>query len=135
MDTYGTTETARLLGVSPKRVRQMVATGQLEPVSSDPYRFSQQAVHDLRDKRRSDKRTNTATQTASTTQPATVTSSDLASLVEQLIEQTKLAARYEITAEANQQLQAERDQLAARVQQLEQQISTMRPRRFRRKTN
>ena len=133
VDTYGTSETARLLGVSPKRVRQMVAAGQLAPVSSNPYRFAQQEVHDLRDKRRSDKRTNTAA--ASTNQPQPIQVTELSALVEQLVEQSKLAARYEITAEANQQLQAERDALASRVAQLEQQISTMRPRRFRRRSN
>lgn len=133
MDTYGTNETARLLGVSPKRVRQMVAAGQLVAVSSDPYRFEQQTVHDLRDKRRTDKRTKSA----STVPANSATSNDspgLESLIAALLEQTAKAARYEITAEANERLQAERDALAARVAQLEAQMQTMKPRRiFRRK--
>ena len=133
MDTYGTNETARLLGVSPKRVRQMVAAGQLVAVSRDPYRFEQQTVHDLRDKRRTDKRTKSASTATNPHPDATIEPGSLDSLIATLVEQTAKAARYEITAEANERLQAERDALASRVAQLETQIAMMKPRRFMRR--
>lgn len=128
VDTYGTNETARLLGVSPKRVRQMVAAGQLVAVSSDPYRFEQQAVHALRDKRRTDKRTKSASTSTETGGAPSIENAGLESLIAALLEQTAKAARYEITAETNERLQAERDALASRVAQLEAELAARRRR-------
>lgn len=50
-DTYTVKQTALALGVSPKRVRQMIAEGKLKQVGSDPVTVSQLEVIDLRTKR------------------------------------------------------------------------------------
>jgi len=52
-DTYTATEASRLLGLSPRRVRQLVDEGELEGVpNSKPLKIHAQSVHDLRDKRK-----------------------------------------------------------------------------------
>ena len=55
-DTYSATETARLLGVSTKRVRQLVATGSLIAIKdSKPLAIQKESVHRERS-RRSDRK-------------------------------------------------------------------------------
>lgn len=50
-DTYTVKQTALALGVSPKRVRQMISEGKLKQLGSDPVTVSQLEVLDLRNKR------------------------------------------------------------------------------------
>lgn len=139
VDTYGTSEAARVLGVSPKRVRQLVAAGTLEAESRDPLRISQQAVHELREQRKADKRTKEPEAPA----PLGDSLAPLVQLVTQmqereseriglLLELQQQLTRAQITAQAAESLQAERDALAARVSQLEQQLNARKGWRKRR---
>lgn len=53
LDTYTATEASRLLGLSTRRVGQLVAQGALEGVpDSKPLKIRAQSVHDLRDERK-----------------------------------------------------------------------------------
>lgn len=53
MDTYSVAETARLLGVSPKRVRQLVEEGKLLPVEgSTPLQVQALSVLEERERRK-----------------------------------------------------------------------------------
>lgn len=53
-DDYGAAEAARLLGLSPRRVRQLVDSGGLEAVSRQPLRVSAVSVLALRATRKED---------------------------------------------------------------------------------
>ncbi|NDD30965.1 MAG: DNA-binding protein [Proteobacteria bacterium] len=129
MDTYGTSDAARVLGVSPKRVRQMVAAGTLAAVEMNPLRIEQAAVHALRDKRRSDKRAKAAP-------PEPPPAADLMALVEQLLDMqrqaTEAQTRLEITSSAADEMRAERDALASEVADLRAQLARRRRGLFRR---
>ena len=50
-DTYTVKQTALALGVSEKRVRQMISEGKLKQLGSDPVTVSQVEVLELRSKR------------------------------------------------------------------------------------
>lgn len=50
-DSYTVKQTALALGVSEKRVRQMIREGKLKQLGTDPVRVSQEEVLDLRSKR------------------------------------------------------------------------------------
>jgi DNA-binding transcriptional MerR regulator len=131
VDTYGTTEVARLLGVSSKRVRQLHESGRLPAVSKNPLRFTQEAVHTLRDERRTDKRAK------SPDKPVPPSTADLSALVEMLTKATEEATEartlrairdraHEEAKQALGSMQAERDALAAQVQQLSDRLARRR---------
>lgn len=123
VDTYGTNEAARVLGVSPKRVRQLVAQGTLSALQTNPLRLSQQAVHDLRDLRRKDSR-------AKSPQPAAAPPADFTALLDRLLDSERRATAAEtraaITAQAVDEMKAERDALASQVAQLQQRLERRR---------
>ena len=50
-DSYTVKQTALALGVSEKRVRQMIREGKLKQLGSDPVTVSQEEVLELRSKR------------------------------------------------------------------------------------
>lgn len=127
VDTYSATEAARVLGVSPKRVRQLVAQGKLDAAATDPLKLSQQQVNELREQRKGDSRAKHPAQP----DPAAV--GDLGALVEKLLTMQAQVTRLEIESQAAADLKLERDTYAARVMQLEAQLEQMRPRRRWRK--
>lgn len=50
VDTYSTSEAARLLGNrDPSQIRQWVKAGRLHAVTENPYRIARESVHRLRD--------------------------------------------------------------------------------------
>lgn len=51
-DSYTAREAARVIGRSERLVRQLVKTGRLEVVSTEPLRVSQESVHKERSSRR-----------------------------------------------------------------------------------
>ena len=60
-DDYGREQAAQVLGISPRRVSQLVADGRLLVVQEKPLRVSAQSVHELREERRGRNRDQRAT--------------------------------------------------------------------------
>jgi len=116
LDTYTPTESAKLLGVSTKRVRQLVEEGTLEGVPrSKPLKIKAESVHTERERR-------------SITKPAydfgLIPISEVAVLIEQARQAAERGAGLAITAreesekylrEALAQEQAERKQAEAEL--------------------
>jgi len=116
LDTYTPTESGKLLGISPKRVRQLVQEGTLEGVpNSKPLKIKAESVHNERERR-------------GTTKPAQglglIPISEVAVLIEQARQAAERGAQLAITAreesekylrEALAKEQAERKQAEAEL--------------------
>jgi len=116
LDTYTPTESAKLLGVSTKRVRQLVEEGTLEGVpNSKPLKIKAESVHNERERR-------------GTTKPAQglglIPISEVAVLIEQARQAAERGAQLAISAreesekylrEALAKEQAERKQAEAEL--------------------
>lgn len=106
-DTYGTADAARLLGLSDRRVRQLVAEGQL-PGERDPagvLRIPQQAVHAERARRRTPEGPPVGPgrkPAAAATDPQAIAAAVAAAVGE------VMAGQRELTAQAHSLLDAER---------------------------
>lgn len=125
LDTYTPTEASKLLGVSTKRVRQLVTEGVIEGVpDSKPLRVKAESVHNERAKR-------------STNKPETsnlIPLSEVMTLIEQAREAGERSAHLAITAreesekylrESLAQAQAETKQAHAEKETLIRQIATL----------
>jgi len=111
-DTYGPADAARLLGVSARRVRQLVDAGQLQAVGRDPLRIDARSLLQLRDERRSGTTVPTpAAETGQAEQVATILAAALQT-VEAAAERVESVYR-ERLAIADRTEQALRDELAA----------------------
>lgn len=90
-DTYTVAEAATLLGVTPKRVRQMIAEGKLSPVKgSNPTRLPARAVIAARDTRK---------RKPATAAPAgLIPLADVAALIDQAREAAERSARLQLEA-------------------------------------
>jgi len=74
-DTFTAPQTASILKVSVKRVRQMITTGDLVKVADNPVRLSQLEVLALRDKRKAEGRHDRKPASASAPRPSADTHS------------------------------------------------------------
>lgn len=114
-DSYTTTEASKLLGVSTKRVRQLVEEKKLEGVrNSAPLKIKAESVHKLRDERGTKKPESSGL----------LTLSDIALLIDQARESGERSAQLAITAredsekylrEALAQEQAERKEATEKL--------------------
>lgn len=124
-DSYGTAEAGRLLGLSPRRVRQLVADGRLVAVSSDPLRVDAKSLLELRDERRSE---------PATTSPATGQGEQIAAVLDRALQAVQTAAeraesayreRLAISDRTEQQLRDELFQERARALAAEQRVAEL----------
>ncbi len=129
-DTYGTADAARLLGLSDRRVRQLVAEGQL-PGERDPagvLRIPQQAVHAERARRRTPEGPPVGPgrkPAAAATDPQAIAAAVAAAVGE------VMAGQRELTAQAHSLLEAERERFEAeraRRMELESEVLELRAR-------
>lgn len=112
-DTYNREQSARILGVSPRRVTQLAADGRLNVIQAKPLRVSAQSVHELREARRSGTRDLRATVPPD---PA----ADVAEQVERVV--SLVVAEHRRAIEAGEHLLAEvtasRDDARSEVERL-----------------
>ncbi len=130
-DTYSTAEAARLLGVSDRRVRQMVSEGQLPGERDDAGVLSipQQAVHEERARRRKEARTNATAAAKKPDRPAAALDVDvIAAAVEAAVSRV-LVGQLELTQRAQSEAANERrvaEQERARRFELEAEVVRLR---------
>lgn len=119
-DDYGREQAAQVLGISPRRVSQLVADGRLLVVQEKPLRVSAQSVHELREERRGRNRD----------QRATLPPESVAEQVERLVtlvtneQRRALEVGEHLLAEVTQQ----RDELKAEAERLRAQVEAERER-------
>ncbi len=119
-DDYGREQAAQVLGVSPRRVSQLVADGRLQVVQEKPLRVSAQSVHELREERRGRNRD----------QRATLPPESVAEQVERLValvineQRRALEVGEHLLAEITQQ----RDELKGEAERLRAQVEAERER-------
>lgn len=129
-DTYGTAEAAKLLGLSDRRVRQLIAEGQLPGEHDDAgvLRLPQQAVHAERARRRKEAPASGAGRKP-TAAPTAITDVDaIAAAVEAAVSRV-LVGQLELTAQAQSIAEAERraaDQERSRRLELEAEVVQLR---------
>jgi hypothetical protein len=124
-DTYSAAQAAQILGVSERRVRQLVAQGKLAGQRSDHgvVRVSQRAVNEER-KRRQKATGGTvkrATRSAARSAPEPVNVGELAEAVASAVGQ-RLEGQLEITRRAESLVRQELDEERARRIQVEAQL-------------
>lgn len=119
-DDYGREQAAQVLGISPRRVSQLVADGRLLVVQEKPLRVSAQSVHELREERRGRNRD----------QRATLPPESVAEQVERLV--TLVTNEQRRAIEVGEHLLAEitqqRDELKAEAERLRAQVEAERER-------
>ena len=119
-DDYGREQAAQVLGISPRRVSQLVGDGRLLVVQEKPLRVSAQSVHELREERRGRNRD----------QRATLPPESVAEQVERLVtlvtneQRRALEVGEHLLAEVTQQ----RDDLKAEAERLRAQVEAERER-------
>ena len=131
-DTYTAAQAAELIGVSERRIRQLVAEGKLpgRRTADGTVRISQRAVTEERKKRRGTTaagRTRTAAPAAARPRRRTSTSDDvdvdaLATAVASAVGQ-RLEGQLEITRRAESLIRAELDEERARRLELEAKLA------------
>jgi excisionase family DNA binding protein len=136
-DTYTAAQAAELLGVSERRIRQLVAEGKLPGRRGNDgiVRIRQQAVNEERKKRRSSAMTSAAARkrTARTAEKSTaarrtaVDVDELAQAVASAVGQ-KIEGQLEITRRAESLIREELDEERARRAQVEAQLAEARQR-------
>ena len=112
-DTYSAMQAAQAIGVSERRVRELVKDGRITPVQEKPLRVSAQSVHEMRDERR-----------GGTRDPrANLVPENIADQVSRLVDLALAGERKAITMReaALQEITEERNALRAKVAQLESQ--------------
>jgi len=125
IDTYTVQQSAMALGVTPKRVRQMIAEGKLQAHSTDPVTLKQTDVIELKVSRE-----NAGTnRVASNQNKSASANADLLAQISSLIEQSSETNRRAIelvqsSAERNEQ------NLMAQVNELKAEVERLRARRF-----
>lgn len=105
-DTFTPTEAARLLGVSPRRIRQLAEEGRLAAIQATPLRVSAVDVLAMRENRK-----GTPTSTPKTSKGSLLTGELLEALAQ---------ARREGAAEARMALEAVESEVRARAERAEQ---------------
>lgn len=136
-ETYGTAQAAQLLGVTDRRVRQMVEKGQLPGVRDDEgnVRIPKAAVHTERRRRRGSAASGMAAGRKRAEVPVTLDPDALAALIEaavakvfesrlEITQRAESAAREALQEEHALRIAAEAraDDLAARAAELEARI-------------
>lgn len=120
-DTYGREQAAKVLGVSARRVSQLVESGRLLVVQERPLRVSAESVNTLRAERRS----NTSPARSTATPPESV-----AEQVERLV--SLIAGEQRKAIEVGEHLLAEvttqRDELKAEADRLRDELTAERDR-------
>jgi hypothetical protein len=125
IDTYTVQQTAMALGVTPKRVRQMIAEGKLTAFSTSPVTIKQIEVLELRVSREKSAGERVAHATPKTNTANAELLSQISSLIEQSTETNKRALELmQASAERNEQ------NLMAQVNELKAEIDRLRARRF-----
>jgi hypothetical protein len=124
-DTYTVQQAAMALGVTPKRVRQMIAEGKLEAYSSDPVTLKQSEVIELKINREK----AGAGRVSSAQSKSATANADLLAQISSLIEQSSETNRRAIelvqaSAERNEQ------NLMAQLNELRAENERLRTRRF-----
>jgi hypothetical protein len=125
IDTYTVQQSAIALGVTPKRVRQMIAEGKLQAHSTDPVTLKQTDVIELKVSRE-----NAGTNRVASGQSKSASANaDLLAQISSLIEQSSETNRRAIelvqsSAERNEQ------NLMAQVNELKAEVERLRARRF-----
>ena len=126
-DTYSAAQAAEIIGVSERRIRQLVAEGKLPGRRSrdGTVRIPQQAVNEERRKRRSGpaaagrvRKQAGTTSTASSRKPAPVDVDALATAVASAVGQ-RIEGQLEVTRRAESLIRAELDEERARRAQAE----------------
>ncbi|HZU73540.1 MAG TPA: helix-turn-helix domain-containing protein [Acidimicrobiales bacterium] len=126
-DTYTAAQAAELLGVSERRIRQLVAEGKLpgRRGTDGVVRIRQQAVNEERKKRRASaprKAAATPRAARAAARPAPVDVDELAQAVASAVGQ-RIEGQLEITRKAESLVRQELDEERARRMQVEAQLS------------
>ena len=127
-DSYSTTEAAKILGLSERRVRQLVAEGKLagERDGEGNLRLAQAAVHTERRQRRNRGRKTTRKAAARTTAAAPEIDTDAIAETVAAVVTKAVEGQLQITQKAESLARQELDQERARARELEQQLADAR---------
>lgn len=126
-DTYTVQQASMALGVTPKRVRQMIAEGKLSAHSTEPVTLKQSEVIELKINR--EKSGAARTPNESSKGVSKNANADLLAQISNLIEQSSETNRraielVQVSAERNEQ------NLIAQVNELKAEVARLRARRF-----